>query len=363
MTPEDLRTRRVIVVGTLVAAGLLFLLWFYQTLMVPIVLSIFVTYLLLPVVNFLDHRLPLGRATVTVVVLLLVVTIMALAVSGVVPAIKKQLIAIAATLPEARDSIVESWIPWLRDLIVNRFGVFDEDEYLNLMHEFRLSSRLSEPTVALQQIMNQTSGVLGGVVNIALVPVFSFFMIRDIELIRAVFARIIPGDIMPIMKQFRNEVDFTLRNVIRRQLTVALIVGIFYMIGFSIVGLRYSLAIGAIAGLCRVVPYLDVVVGGVLAAVVTLTEPGAFNWGVPIGVAIVFFIVQTIDGMIITPRVIGEKVGLHPAIVIASIFAFADWFGFAGVLLAIPLVAVIKIVLVAGVNAYRQSAFFSLPPY
>ncbi len=162
------------------------------------------------------------------------------------------------------------------------------------------------------------------------------------------------------VKDVAVSVDHTLRNVIKGQITVAGILTLMYVIGFGLVNILFgfpsAIAIAIVAGVCRIVPYLDIFVGLVLSGIVITSN--FQNWGQVIGVVGVIAVVQLIDGMYITPRVVGERVGLHPLIVILSVLAFADWFGFWGVLLAIPTVAVAKIVFMSLMPLYRSSQVF-----
>ena len=141
---------------------------------------------------------------------------------------------------------------------------------------------------------------------------------------------------------FIGRVSDALRDAIKGQAIVAGILAVLYVAGLSMIGLQGAVAIGLLSGICRLIPYLDVIIGGSLSLIVVLSDfQGA---GQLLAVAGVFLIVQSLDGMLITPRIIGEKVGLHPIIVIVSIIAFGESFGFWGVILAIPGIAVAKVV-------------------
>ena len=137
---------------------------------------------------------------------------------------------------------------------------------------------------------------------------------------------------------------------------VAAILAVLYVVGLSFIGLPQAVAIGVVAGICRMIPYLDVVVGGGLSLIVLLADfQGATQL---LSVAIVFLVVQAIDGLLITPRVVGERVGLHPMVVITSVLAFANWFGFWGVLVALPVVAIVKALLVTARPFYLASQLY-----
>ena len=152
----------------------------------------------------------------------------------------------------------------------------------------------------------------------------------------------VPRDLEEPAILFIQEINKVLRSVIKGQVIVATILAALYVAGLSLVGLHAAVAIGLTAGLCRIIPYLDVLVGGSLCLLVILADTA--DLGLLFAVACVFVIIQSLDGMIITPRVIGERVGLHPFLVIISIIAFGDLFGFFGILLAIPCIAIVKLI-------------------
>jgi predicted PurR-regulated permease PerM len=135
-----------------------------------------------------------------------------------------------------------------------------------------------------------------------------------------------------------------------------MILGLIYTIGLPSVGLEAGAAIGVVAGVCRIIPYVDVIVGGLLSAIVIIyTGASAFT---AFGTVAIFAGAQTLDAILITPRVIGDRVGLHPLIVMLSVLSFGYWLGFYGVLLAIPLLALGKVTVDMFLPYYLNSAAY-----
>ncbi len=347
------RTFILLTASTVLVTGLLL---FYKSLMLVFAIAAAFTYILLPVIDLIQIKLRMNRILVVLLVIHLVIAMIVLGVVGLVPIIKTELVAIADMVPDLKRYIIFTWLPWIKSFFA-RFEVIGLLPFDRLSHEF-LASQVASPSNAIRNLLNQTPNLFGGVINVVLIPFLCFFLLKDISLIRTFIRSLVPSDLYPNLKKALTEVDEILRAVLVRQLMVALILGCLYMAGLSVVGIKYSIAIGAIAGICRVIPYLDVVVGVALSMTVIVTDPDAASIAPLLGVAVVFVVVQSIDGMFITPRVIGKKVGLHPFVVIASIFAFSDWLGFLGVLLAIPTVAIFKIFFVHVLNAYRSSRFY-----
>jgi predicted PurR-regulated permease PerM len=212
----------------------------------------------------------------------------------------------------------------------------------------------------MQGVFSRTPKVLEWAFNLAMIPLFTYMMLADKDDIRSLVKNWTPKDLHPLMRVFVARIDTVLRAVVKGQFLVAFVLSIFYMAGFSLIDLPSGIAIGAIAGVCRVVPYFDVFVGLILSSIVILTQGSGI--AVFIGVLIVIAVVQSLDGMIITPRIIGDRAGLHPIVVIASVFSFGHWFGLLGVLLAVPIVAASVVALQICLPYLQNSPFYRLPP-
>jgi predicted PurR-regulated permease PerM len=221
----------------------------------------------------------------------------------------------------------------------------------------RLSAQLQ---AGLTGLWHTGTSLVGGVANLVMIPVFTFFMMLDFPRFRGTLSRLTPADLRAPARAVLARVDQTLRSVLQGQITVAAILAVLYVVGFSLIGLQSAIAIGVVAGICRVIPYLDVLVGGSLSLIVILSQFEGFSQ--VLLVVLVIGVVQGIDGALITPRVIGNRVGLHPLVVIASVLAFGDWFGFWGVLLAIPIVATFNALLAAALPYYLASRAYTDRP-
>lgn len=326
----------IIAAGVIIAVAIT-----YRAILVPICIALFFTYLFAPLTSWLEVKFK-GRRTIAVLflILLLIATI-ALLVTSLWPVIYRQILGIIKLFPSTFDYLTAKIEP-LKLLLVET-GFIDLKTINSAIEEFNIFAQVSEQlTGVIEQLWSTTPSILGGAIDFFLVPLFLFFLLKDLPKLSRTLKKVIPVDLLVPMQHFQGHIDKTLRAVLKGQVTVALILAVLYMIGLSTVGLKSGLAIGAFAGICRIVPYLDVVVGVTLSFLVIISQNSGF--GLLVGVGLVFLVVQTIDGTFITPRVIGERVGLHPGVVIASIIAFGDWFGFFGVLLAIPIVAIIMVV-------------------
>ena len=316
--------------------------------------------LFLPAVKWFENKGISSKVSGFAVVTLLVL-VGTFAIARFIPISYNKGLNILSMAPSAAAKVESYWIPLLQDF-ADGFGF---DGVIDVQESFSEVNFVEEIRVRLQSglvgLWATGTTVLGGVFNVALIPVITFFIIIERKNIGMGMRSYIPVDWVSSAEEVLSNVNNTLRNVIKGQLTVAGILTIMYIIGFGLVNMLFgfpsAISIAIIAGACRVVPYLDIIVGVVLSGVVITSD--FQNWGQVIGVLGVISAIQIIDGTYITPRVIGQRVGLHPLIVILSVLAFADWFGFWGVLLAVPVVAVVKIILMALMPIYRSSKVFT----
>ena len=347
-----LSLRRLLWFGLAVSGTLLVTGTIYGALLVPILVSSFITYLLLPFVDRLERlRVPRGLAAFTIIV-----GSTAIGVFGVVrlaPVLYQQMLLLGHLLPTAAKEVQNHWLPLLADY-ASDLGLLNASEF---SETFGLSNLVSHITQHLQAnlagIWKTGTSVAGGLLYLILIPMLNFFMLKDYPLLARVLGSEVPRDLVGPVHRLLSTMNRTFRSVLKGQVIVAGILGILYIIGFSIVGLQSALLIGFVAGVCRVIPYLDVIVGGTLSAIVLLSN--FTGWGQALGVVLVIAVVQAVDGAFVTPRVLGERVGIHPVVLILSVLAFGDWFGFWGVLMAIPVAAMVKVLIVAIDPYYRAS--------
>jgi predicted PurR-regulated permease PerM len=344
--------RFVAVAGILVA----FTATVYWSLLLPLAVSAFLTYLLLPFVDLLERRrVPRGVAVPAIVALAL--GVLGFGLVRLFPVLYAQAALLVDLIPRAVSTVLETWLP-VAEQYVTGLGIGSADEVHRMISGTSLIGRLDTQLQAgLAGLWATGTRVAGGLVNILLIPVLTFFLLKDYPRLARGVRDLIPRDLVPPVRTMAKKIDATLRTVLKGQVTVAGILAILYVVGLSVVGLKSAVAIGVVAGICRIIPYLDVIVGSVLSTVILLSD--FQGWGQVLGVVVVFLVVQGIDGAFVTPTVLGERIGLHPMIVIVSVIAFANWLGFAGVLIAVPVVAILKVVLETVTPYYLASKAYT----
>jgi len=218
----------------------------------------------------------------------------------------------------------------------------------------------------LNGLLTSAMGVINLLVLFVVVPVVAVYLLVDWDRMVARIDELLPREHAPTIRQLAREVDRTLASFVRGQGLVCLILGTYYAVALALVGLNFGLVVGAIAGLVTFIPYVGALVGGVLAIGLALFQ----FWGewVWIGaVAGIFVAGQMIEGNILTPRLVGSSVGLHPVWLLFALAVFGALFGFVGMLVAVPIAAMLGVFARFGISRYQKSALYqgtatAMPP-
>jgi predicted PurR-regulated permease PerM len=328
-------------------AGIMFL---YQAILVPAVVGLVFAYLLYPFVEWIVLRTKWQRSYVVLATILTFILFLATILIVFAPPLYKQVGQLIDLAPSAYHKFLRTWLPLVKDFVVE-YKVMSAAQFDSIYENVTVGSKFFDAfkdTVAT--VWRTAPKVFGTMVGIFLVPLVAFIVLQKFHSIRSYFYGLVPKSALRATNDILHRLNLTLRGVIKGQVYVALSLGVMYVIGFSAVGLKAGAAIGIVCGVARLVPYLDIVVGLFLSFIVIVSH--FTGWPVVIGVGLVILIVQALDGMIITPKLIGKNAGLHPIIVICSIIAFSGLFGFWGVLVAIPTVAVFRQIIKIGLTYY-----------
>jgi len=334
----------------LAVGGLLYLL---SPILAPFLFAAILAYILDPLVERLTGKFVPRTLAVLLAMFGVLVAIVALALI-VLPLFVKELRQLAERLPE--------FIVWLNQ----RLAPFLE-RHLGMAFQFDVDTvrRLAGDLVAdNQDLVARLLGslkigglaVLAFIVNLLLVPVVLFYLLRDWNPLLARVDALIPRRAYDKAKTILREVDVVLAEFLRGQLLVILAMSMFYVLALWLARLEFALPIGLIAGLLSIVPYVGALVGFVLASMAALMQFDSL-WGVA-WVWLAFGIGQALEGMAVTPLLVGERIGLHPVAVIFALLAFGQIFGFFGVLLALPASAALLVALRHLRGAYLASSLY-----
>lgn len=340
-----------VLAGTLTLGFLLYLL---APVLTPFLIAAALAYIGDPLVDRLEAW-GLSR-TLSVVSVFFLLTLAGLTVLLVlVPMVQRQVVILTANLPAYIDWVQHQALPWLAAKLGFETDVFDLEV---LRAHFQESWRNAGGSMAQAVAALSKSGltVLAWLANLVLIPVVTFYLLRDWDVMVARIRELVPRRIEPEVVRLARASDEVLGAFMRGQLMVMLALGTVYSAGLWMVGLDLALLIGMLAGVVSFVPYLGFIVGIVVAGVAALMQ---FQDGIHlIYVAAVFGVGQLLEGMVLTPLLLGERIGLHPVAVIFAVLAGGQLFGFFGVLLALPVAAVVMVLLRYAHERYVDSRIY-----
>jgi predicted PurR-regulated permease PerM len=196
------------------------------------------------------------------------------------------------------------------------------------------------------------------IVLIVIVPVVTFYLLLDWDRMVARIDALLPRDHAPTIRHLASEIDHTLSSFVRGQGVVCLILGTYYAIALALVGLQFGLVVGFVAGALTFIPYVGALVGGVLAIGLALFQFWGDWWWI-VAVWAIFQSGQFVEGNILTPNLVGSSVGLHPVWLIFALSAFGALFGFVGLLVAVPVAAIIGVLVRFALGRYKESLLYT----
>ena len=331
------------------ALAVLVVLWFMGDVLLPFVLGSAIAYFLDPVADRLE-RLGLSRALATATITIVAILVFIIMALLVVPTLVSQAVNLFEIAPD----------------LTRRLGAVVTERFPSILEE---GSTLQSSITSLGTVVQERGGELlntalssaAGIINIimlfVIVPVVAVYMLLDWDRMIAQVDALLPRDHAPVVRRLAGDIDRTLASFIRGMGTVCLILGTYYAIALMLVGLQFGLVVGFIAGLVTFIPYLGALIGGALAIGLALFQ----FWGdwVAIGmVGGIFVIGQVIEGNVLTPKLVGNSVGLHPVWLILALSVFGTLFGFVGMLVAVPVAASLGVVMRFAVEQYRLSLLY-----
>jgi predicted PurR-regulated permease PerM len=332
------------------------LLWLLAPILTPFVLAAMLGWLGDPTVDRLQRR-GWKRQTAVVIVFCAMAFMLLFALVLLVPLIERQILTLVESLPSYRDWFNGSVLPWFeRHTGVNLTQWLDPDRLFQLVREhWERAGGIA--TTMLGYLSASGFALIAWVANIVLVPFLTFYFLRDWDLLKERVAALVPRDHIGTVTRLAKESDLVLGAFLRGQFSVMIVLGVMYAIGLWAVGLDLGLLIGLIAGLVSFVPYLGPASGVVLGVIAALVQFG--DWTHVLLVLSVFGVGQIVESYFLTPRLVGDKIGLHPVAVIFAIMAGGQLFGFLGVLLALPIAAVVNVLLRFAHERYTHSRLYA----
>ena len=344
-------------------AVFLVVLWFLGDVILPFVLGGAIAYCLDPIADRLE-RAGLSRTASVAVITLVTILVFVLLILLVIPTLISQTALLINTAPELFER--------LRSGLVDRFpDLLDSASTISQQLAAIGQTIQSKGGELVNGLLTSALGLINILVLMVIVPVVAFYTLLDWDNMTAKVDSLLPRDHVDTIRTLARDIDRTLASFIRGQGTVCLILGTYYAVALMLAGLNFGLIVGFIAGLITFIPYVGALVGGALAIGLALfqfwgsievvdgdTITYATNW-IRIGiVAGIFGLGQFMEGNILTPKLVGGSVGLHPVWLLFALSVFGSLFGFVGMLVAVPIAAMIGVLARWGIGQYKRSLLF-----
>jgi predicted PurR-regulated permease PerM len=349
--------RRAIILAA-TAAIILALLWLLKSALTPLAIAFVLAYLLDPLIDrFEARRIPRSLA---VIFLVAISGVIALATTlFLVPKMLQEMASLAERLPGYLDGALAAMSPRIQSW----FGIAIPGSIREGLDSLQ-SGGVSIPLEALRRLIEQAfrslTGTLGSIVGLLVIPVITYYALIEFDNIKGWFLDLVPVQYQGAVDTKIKLIDELVAGFIRGQLIIAILLGILYAVGFSIIGIDMAIGIGMVAGMLGIIPYV-----GSAAALALASGLCLLQYGVDTHLFLVvgwYALIQTLEGLVLTPRIMGQSVGIHPVAVIVGLLIGGDLLGFLGLIVAVPATAIIQVFVKELLEAYRGSELYSGAP-
>jgi predicted PurR-regulated permease PerM len=331
---------------------LLLFLWVFSGILLPFIMGMALAYLLDPLADRLE-RAGLSRFWATITIVVLSVLILTLVALILVPLLISQLSSFLENLPSYAARLQELANRFLRTEIGQYFGTQQQGGGVDQM----VAQGAAWFGTVLGSIWAGGRALLNTVSLIVVTPVVAFYLLYDWDRMLGRIDMLLPREHAVTIRRLAHEIDTALAGFVRGQGAVCVILGVFYALALTLVGLNFGFLIGVVVGLISFIPFVGSIVGFVLSVGVALVQFWP-EWIWILVVAGIFAAGQFLEGNILQPRLVGSSIGVHPVWLMFALFAFGSLFGFVGVLLAVPVTAAIGVLVRFMVEQYRKSALY-----
>jgi len=345
------------------SVGVVYVVYLSQATLILLGISFVVAYLLDPSIDRLE-RLGLSRTLAISLLTAVALVSMGVLFLVVIPQLQLQVRHVAGRVPHWGQWLYDHLTPLLEEIappLSQYFGVaLDIDSlktYAGHLWDWAMAHLpgITQSILSIFQTMfTGLANFIVGVLNILLVPVMVFYLLRDFDLLRARFYALLPPYWRPIVADWLGEIDHALGGVLRGQFTIALVLATIYAVGLALIGVPLGALLGIISGLANLVPYMSIVAGLVPTLVLFLLSDAPSMGGV-LGILLLYIGGQLLEGVYLSPRIMGRETGLHPVIVMVAILVGGTLFGLLGIIVAVPVTAVLQVALRRWHQAWRAT--------
>ncbi|MBZ4688041.1 MAG: family transporter [Clostridiales bacterium] len=326
--------RRLRILILIIASGLIiYFLYLVKSILPPFIFAIILAYVLNPVIKFIEQHGAKRTYAIIITYLSFILIIFLISFYGF-PILLKEMNAFAETIPDYTNQLQEMVRNFYRDF--QRVEIPESVRQVTNENIQHLEQLLLD---SLDKMVNKIWGVFSSLFSIIIAPILTFYILKDSDHISERILNILPTSFRDEFIELWQSIDWVLTKFIRGHLLVAGLVGLASTIGFTIINMKFAILLGIIAGLADLIPYFGPILGAIPAVALALLNS---KWQA-LYVLIVMFIIQQLESNFLSPKILGESVGLHPLVVIFVLLAGGHLFGVLGMLLAVPVAAVGRI--------------------
>lgn len=354
----DRTLRRIFILSGI--ALILWVLYLLKPVVLPFIAAFLVAYLFSPLVDKL-HKIGLPRWLSISIVFVGIGVVLTLAMWYLVPLVWQQLMYARDSIPAGIHWLNYTFLPWVSQTFSVDPMEIDTQQMSTVVMEY-IQTNYSADSIQAMLLKVAQSGLnfiqIGG--TVVLIPIIAFYFLLDWDRMLESFRRLIPRPYEKSTLHIVNECHSVLGAFVKGQFLVMFLLGTVYAVGLQVIGLEVGLIIGMVAGLASIIPYLGFAVGIIAAVIATLFQFG-IDWMQLVLVGVVFMIGQAIEGYVLQPFLLGDKIGLSPVAVVFAVLAGAQLAGFLGMLIALPVAAIIVVLLRHARDCYEKSRIYGQP--
>ncbi len=338
---------------SIVLALIVFLLFSLSGVLSSLIIAFIIAYIFDPVVDWLEEK-KISRTGGIIILFTFLIGLIVLFFVIALPFFSREISSFTKKFPTYVETLKKSAVPVVNDYIDKH------PEQIDLIKQKiqNIGFELLKPVIDF--FKSFFSGIIGLILNILdllLIPVMAFYLLKDFDRINEKIKNSFPPEYRDTIVSLFSEIDSKIKNFLKGQLIVSVILAIIYSIGLSIFEVPLALLIGVVAGLANIIPYLGIAIGLIPALLLSyLDSHSLVNL---LGVVGTFAVAQALEGTVISPRVVGEKVGLHPVMVIVAILLGGHFFGFVGILVAVPAASIVLVLFSRLYRWYLDSHYFN----
>lgn len=364
MSPQIRRTLIRITAATIFIIILIWFMMALEAITTMILVAFFLAYILDPLVNRLCEK-GLSRSISALLILLLGLSLFVGLLLIIIPAITGEIAAFSRKAPAYFTALGDLFTKTSERLGVSIPQDWSEISPAVITKVRELIPQLADPAARMaskifSSVFRSTLGILSVILHVVMIPVLAYYLMVSFDDIRKGIFDLIPAYAREAVLGKLREIDLVLAGFVRGQLTIACILGVLYSIGFLIVGIDLAVVLGILSGLLWIIPYVGTAFGLVMGVLMALAKFG--DLAHPLYVVLSIAIIQTAEGYVLTPRIVGEAIGLNPVLYILALLAGAQLLGFVGMLVAIPVTAVLKVLMQSALEAYKVSSLYTDKP-